>query len=147
MKFWRPIKSASDLPSIGSRESERLDFKGQCYGNSDKDRIEAARDVAQFANHLGGTIILGAHEENNLLKEYVDLPEIANQGTRIRDICHERIEPSISIDPVEIDYDGKKVLAVNVYPCFSGVGVRVCTNRYEFPIRRNDKRTSSHPKR
>jgi hypothetical protein len=117
-----------------------LDFKGQGYGNSDNDRCEAARDVAQFANHLGGTIILGAQEENGFLKEYVGLPEIADQRTRIRDIILARVEPSLATDLVEIDYHGRKVLAVNVPPCFSAVGVRVSPNRYEFPSRRNDKK-------
>ena len=140
VNFWRSINNAGELRPIGSRESDILDFKGQGYGNTDSDRYEAARDVAQFANQLGGTIILGAQEENGVLKEYAGLPEIADQRTKIRDICATRIESSLLIDLVEIDYNGRKVLAVNVTPSLSAVGVRVSTQRYEFPIRRNDRK-------
>jgi hypothetical protein len=117
-----------------------VDFKAQGYGNTDSDRYEAARDVAQFANQLGGTIILGAQDTNAFLTEYVGLPEIVDQRTRIRDICITRIEPSVLIDLVEIDYNGRKVLAVNVTPSLSAVGVRISNERYEFPIRRNDRK-------
>jgi len=140
VNFWRPIKNVNDLPQIGSRESASLDFKEQGYGKNESESCEAARDVAQFANHLGGTIILGAKENKGSLKEYVDVVDIEDHRTRIRDICAARIEPSVSIEPVEIDCGGKKVLAINVSPSIFIVGVRISTNRYEFPIRRNDRK-------
>lgn len=140
VNFWKPINNAGELPPIGSRESDILDFKAQGYGNTDSDRYESARDVAQFANQLGGTIILGAQDENGILKEYAGLLEIADQRIKIRDICATRIEPSVLIDLVEIDCNGRKVLVVNVTPSLSVVGVRISTERYEFPIRRNDRK-------
>lgn len=141
MNFWRPIKVKSDLPPIGSRESERLDFKAQGYGKGDQECCEAARDVAQFASQLGGTLLLGAQDENGILKEYVGLSDIADQRTRLRDICAARLDPPIAIDPVEIDYEGRGILAINVPASFSAVGVRITsTPRYEFPIRRSDQK-------
>jgi hypothetical protein len=64
MNTWKPITNSSSLPPIGSEESEHLDFKRDPWDKGDKGYNELARDVAQFANHLGGSIIVGADEDD-----------------------------------------------------------------------------------
>lgn len=64
MNTWKPITNGSSLPPIGSEESEHLDFKRDPWDQGDKGDNELARDVAQFANHLGGSILVGADEDD-----------------------------------------------------------------------------------
>jgi hypothetical protein len=46
-------------------ESHDLDWKGEAYGNSDKDKRELAADVAALANTVGGLIVLGVAEDGH----------------------------------------------------------------------------------
>lgn len=63
MKTWAEIKSlhANQIP-----ESEILDYKRDCYGNSDKDRREILKDVSSFANTRGGHIVIGVDEDQGV---------------------------------------------------------------------------------
>ena len=45
-------------------EGPDLDFKREHYGTSDKDKEEFAKDVAAFANHVGGLLIIGVGDDN-----------------------------------------------------------------------------------
>lgn len=47
-------------------ESEVLDYKRECYGNSDNDRRELLKDVSSFANTRGGHIIIGVDEDQGV---------------------------------------------------------------------------------
>ena len=53
---------------IGVREDTDLDVKGELYGNADRDRRELAADVSSMANAIGGLIVLGAHETNEVIE-------------------------------------------------------------------------------
>jgi hypothetical protein len=86
--FWKRIESTSGLPQLGTDESECLDFKEKPWGANQSETIELARDVAQFANQLGGSLIVGAEEESDRLKGYADVSERAQLQTRIADVCH-----------------------------------------------------------
>ena len=44
------------------REAENLDFKEALYADTDATKDELAADIASFANHRGGIILLGVAE-------------------------------------------------------------------------------------
>lgn len=60
------------LVANGTRETEQLDFKGMMYKRSSgprqpwSDEQEFAKDVAAFANHLGGVILVGIEDVNDV---------------------------------------------------------------------------------
>src|SRR5215813_11646747 len=44
-------------------EAFDLDFKSEMYGSSDRDKRDAATDVAALANTAGGLVVLGVEED------------------------------------------------------------------------------------
>ncbi len=60
MPLFRPLIKPWPLPSIGAANTERavLDWKTRLAEKS----FERAKDIAAFANHLGGTLLIGACE-------------------------------------------------------------------------------------
>lgn len=63
---WTPLNQGNALATlIGAHEKAVIDFKKE-YDLRDLDkndgRFEIAKDIAAFANHLGGTIVVGAVE-------------------------------------------------------------------------------------
>jgi hypothetical protein len=58
------------LPTIGSAiERPVMDWKVKAALNA----FEKAKDVAMFANHLGGTLLIGAAEAQGHLGAYVGM--------------------------------------------------------------------------
>jgi len=56
--------SVASLVPNGVVESYDLEFKGQIYGRSDKEKRDLAGDVAALANTAGGVILLGIEEDD-----------------------------------------------------------------------------------
>ena len=54
------------LVEDGVAEGPDLEFKVQCYGTSDSDKRELAKDVAALANAQGGLIIVGVKEQDGV---------------------------------------------------------------------------------
>jgi len=76
---WKPIATRADLPLPQTEESEHLEFKREPWPDTDDGKREIARDVAQFANHLGGSIIVGAVDDGqDRLSGYVAVAEAAS---------------------------------------------------------------------
>jgi hypothetical protein len=111
--------------------------------------FERAKDVAAFANHLGGTLLIGACEEHGRVKAYVGMkPEEAGA---VRDdyskAVADRCMPRPTIDFEEYDDPGdpaKRIVAINVQPSLNLVGVEVSADKgkegyggaaYVFPVR------------
>src|SRR5215813_3422462 len=80
---YSPIRSSANLaarliPGI-TREDHWLEFKG-CdengvpYPKTDSGRNECRRDVAQFANASGGTIVIGAVASKSVLTGFAPVP-------------------------------------------------------------------------
>ena len=46
-------------------ESDVVDFKGEIGPGTESSKQELAKDVAAFANHLGGLLIIGMSEEKD----------------------------------------------------------------------------------
>jgi len=139
---WKPITTAAELAAItvGTEESEMLDFKRDGYSGGQAGR-EIARDVAQFANAFGGTILIGADEADDKLTGLPGIPDAAKERSKVEKAAFANLEPRVAPDVRVIDRPGgDPVLAVNV-PAFPGVvGVRVNAERWEFPVRRGTDR-------
>jgi hypothetical protein len=125
MRF-RPLLDVSDLPSIGSGfERDTFDLKTSYDLTKTADM---AIDVAAFANHLGGTVLVGAAESKGVVGAYkpmhkADCNDLKNA---ISKAVGARCRPSPRIDLVPLEKDAGHVLAVNVWPQLGGpVGVRV----------------------
>jgi hypothetical protein len=71
MASYRRIESATDLIA-GEKEGEVLDFKGS---RDPTKWWKLAKDVAAFANHLGGVVLVGAIEQPDGTATYGGLPE------------------------------------------------------------------------
>jgi hypothetical protein len=50
----------------GVAESDQLDWKREHYERTDEGRFELAKDVAAFANHQGGVLVIGVADVNGI---------------------------------------------------------------------------------
>jgi hypothetical protein len=141
-----PLMKPRRLPSIGQTiERPVMDWKAKPATFS----FESAKDIAAFANHLGGTLLIGAHEEQGQLKAYVGMtPEDAAAcrdyySKAVSDRCQPR--PAIDFEEYAHPSDlAKRIVAVNVQPSLNLVGVKVAAHKqsegwggdsYVFPVR------------
>lgn len=85
-------------------ESFDLDYKSKLYGSSDKDKRDAATDVAALANTAGGLLILGIAEDDQARAESapgVSLSEAEER--RIRQIVGSQVVPLPVLDFLHIE--------------------------------------------
>jgi hypothetical protein len=144
--FFVPQEHPQPLPQPGSAiERAVMDWKVVADGTD----FHKAKDVAAFANHLGGTLLIGAKETDGQLERYVGMNP-ADAGS-VRDkfskAVKDRCEPLPRIDFGEYNDPNdvtKKVVAVNVWPSLLLIGVRLAThkpsedyggNSYVYPVR------------
>jgi Putative DNA-binding domain len=87
---------------VGTPESDWLDFKAKPYRlDTAKDRWELAKDVAAFANHEGGRIVIGVqtarqpHEVVDIAVKVRAVPLTLIDPKRYQDVLIERIYPPI----------------------------------------------------
>jgi hypothetical protein len=103
--------------SDGLRESEQLDFKAELYGNGDSQRRELAGDLAAFANHRGGVLILGVAETE--LGAAASLPAVEltdAEQRRIHQIVAGNVFPHLPIEifPIATEADGRGAMIIAV---------------------------------
>jgi hypothetical protein len=133
------------LPAIGDGyERATLDLKLRVDA---KKGFHAAKDVAAFANHLGGTLLVGAQETNGCVGKYepLDEPTANASHAAISQAVRDRCSPRPLIDFVRRPHQAGIVLAVNVWPYIGQViGVAVKCRKehdgygddaYVFPVR------------
>lgn len=138
----RAISTFEDLPRVGeANEKAHLDFKFECTAT----RYELAKDVAAMANASGGTIIIGAVADREVVAKYSPLTPAASSSAQrsfeeaVRDLC--RPTPVVQIE--RIPHGQGIVLAVNVAPTVGlavGVLIRKSENQpleglYHYPTR------------
>src|SRR4051812_43949768 len=80
-----------------------------------------AKDVAAFANHQGGTLLIGAQEVQGLLQSYVGMTAAAAVAVRTAysQAIEQRCQPPPTVDFEEFPDPAdltKKIVAVNVWP-------------------------------
>lgn len=144
--IYRPIRVLRDLPPEGRLDAESTerhdrDFKAHAPRNA---QVEHAKDIAAFANTLGGVIIVGATCENSV----VEYPGLGGQTvdevkTLYEQAAQQACAPRPAIDPVAVQIDAQRtVVAINVEP-FIGqpIAVKVSTpsgivaDAWRFPFR------------
>lgn len=126
MSQFTPILSAGDLPSVGEGfERATLDLKAKY----DLGKTACmAIDVAAFANHWGGTILVGASESDGRVGGFAPMTE--GECNSLKDTISKsvanRCRPVPPVDLVPLAQASGFVLAVNVWPQLNGlVAVRV----------------------
>jgi hypothetical protein len=130
-----PITTRAHVPQVGQGfESPVLDlkehpeaYKRHVNGERQWDYFELAKDVAAFANNLGGTILVGAKQNAATGTCSAHTPFATVLATefenRVRDALKRcRPVPMVSLDP--IPFDGNVMIAVNVW-AFPGQVVAV----------------------
>jgi hypothetical protein len=88
-------------------EAYDLDFKGELYGQSDKDKKSLAIDVAAMANTAGGVILLGIVEDAQARAS--SAPGVAvndAEVNRIRQIVASQVAPLPTFDVLQVDDPG-----------------------------------------
>ncbi|MFC6065963.1 AlbA family DNA-binding domain-containing protein [Streptomyces ochraceiscleroticus] len=76
-------------------EAEDLDYKQAHYSADDKGREELAKDVAAFANHLGGLIILGMAEVNGIPSKVFDVDLQDKDLRHMHQVIASNTEPKV----------------------------------------------------
>lgn len=102
------IDDFAEILKIG--ESINTEFKSWNKVSDMKKRINLAVDeLIAFANNKGGTLYFGV-EDNGEVTGCDGNYDLQN----IIESIYEKTRPSIFVDPEEIEYDGKKVIALTV---------------------------------
>lgn len=135
-----PITMANQLPIVGtSHETSELDFKREI---DPKDPIELAKDIAAFANQLGGTILVGLQESNEGLavKWFPMTPTVAAEvQTAYERAALEHLSPRPRVQAARIQIEGGECVAVNIEPYVDGVVAARADAKnphvWRFPIR------------
>lgn len=134
------IRTWSQLPPAvpaNVPESWALDFKVA----HKHDASEHAKDIAAFANAMGGVILVGVHEKSDSYVRNLLTLDAANRAARdYEDAARDLLSPRPQVDPTVIPYPedpARALLAVNVEP-FPGqlIGAKLPTTQaWRFPIR------------
>ena len=113
-------------------EGPRLDYKQAISLKSERERLEAAKDISSFANEIGGTIIYGIPEDKKSdeiaipLRPYGIAP-IPDLESRLENIYIDSISPHLPewrVRKIELTEDPQKVVYV-VWVPESWVGVHM----------------------
>jgi hypothetical protein len=94
----------ADLVANAVTEAYDLDFKGELYGNADKDKRSCAGDVAAMANTAGGVVVLGIAEDNQA--RAVAAPGVAlsdGEVGRMRQIVASLVSPLPTFDILQVE--------------------------------------------
>ncbi len=167
------LHQRADTPEIiadylknSREEDEQLDFKAVAWQKNDKKKIpwiegetttpplppslEAAKDVAAFANHLGGDIIVGVSDKNDRAAGWNPIPnaDVTDKISNIRDwlIIHLRPQSfagNVNIIPIAAEKPDHCVIVVSIPPSHDLIGVEYRDSDklfFQYPIR-VDKRT------
>jgi len=143
----RRISTADDVRALATEpESETLDYKS--VANPDE-WWELAKDIAAFANHLGGVIIVGATEKPDGFPELHGLPvaKIAALKDAYEMAARDKCRPSALMTCERVPWEGgREILAVNVAAYAGGIvgaqfyalntaGNAEPANAWQFPMR------------
>ncbi len=118
----RQITTRAELEALATEpEGETVDYKGEVDG---AEWWELAKDVAAFANHLGGVIVVGARErpDGRPFLQGLDATEARALAEAYENVAKDRCRPSPLVVCVRIPWDkGLEILAVNVAANATGI--------------------------
>lgn len=103
----------------GVNESEQLDFKSQLYSTGDSENRKLAGDLAAFAHHRGGILVLGLDENEHGAAGSVTAVAIGDETIRrIRAIVASNVVPHlpVHVEAIPIDNADSGVLLLAVGP-------------------------------
>jgi hypothetical protein len=163
--FWTPWSQSTAIAlANGAHEKTVLDLKSHCDLSRPTQTFELAKDMAAFANALGGTVLVGASERSDTLgrktgriEAFVPLTDdqalIKAATSAARDLC----QPPITVEPEIIKLTPEEqstivdnplqstatLVALNVHPLVaSPCGVAACdsngkrvSDAFRFPLR------------
>jgi hypothetical protein len=114
---YEPVRTLADLRALaGSTEGRSLDFKGRV---DTSEWWEMAKDIAAFANHVGGTILVGASEQPDGTATFfgIDQQDAVDAAREYENVAKDKCNPRPLVvpDPIALP-SGPIVLAVNVDP-------------------------------
>lgn len=118
MPRFRPIEKFEDLPvTADARESFVLDFKATVDPGA---WWELAKDIAALANHVGGTLVIGAREPvpgNAPTYHGLEPADAEKLALAYERVVAEHCLPRPIVRPVPVELPGgRQILAVNVEP-------------------------------
>ena len=102
---------------LGTAENFRIEFKSQLNLSTDKQRLEAAKDISALANSAGGRIFYGVHEDKKSGKAE-RLTPLTDPGlkSRLEDVVADTVHPRPHWRVVTVEVEGGFVLVAEVYP-------------------------------
>ncbi|MFC8453689.1 helix-turn-helix domain-containing protein [Kitasatospora sp. NPDC057223] len=96
-------KDITDLVSnADAAEGEDLDYKQAHYATDDKGKEELAKDVAAFANHTGGLLILGMAESKGVPSKVMDVDLDDRHFRHIRQVIASNTAPPVSYEAIAV---------------------------------------------
>jgi hypothetical protein len=116
MPRFTPIRDPSDLPAVGHKnEGEILDFKTK---HDAAKPWEHAKDIGAFANHLGGTILIGAASTGEVITKYVPMTyqEADAAQTAYEKAAGGSCFPPPRIEVARVPHGSGVIVAVNIWP-------------------------------
>jgi hypothetical protein len=128
---FRPQVQPIPLPQIGDAiERVVMDWKVKSANLS----FEKAKDIAAFANHLGGCILIGVAEDKGQLVKYVGMPP--NEAGKVRDDYSKAVvqrcqpPPNVDFEEYKDPHDStKRIVAINIWPSLNLIGVKIDTDK------------------
>lgn len=100
------VQYSDVMTLIGNQVSEAfdLDFKSEMYGHSDRDKRDAATDVAALANTAGGLIAIGIMEDDQARASTAPgVPLAEEDERRIRQIIGTHVVPMPVLDLIRVE--------------------------------------------
>ncbi|MFJ2163597.1 helix-turn-helix domain-containing protein [Streptomyces sp. NPDC087856] len=96
-------KAISELVgNTDAAEAEDLDYKRQHYTGGDESREELAKDIAAFANHTGGLLVLGMAEDKGVPSQVFDLDLDDSHLRHIRQVIATNTAPPVPYEAIPV---------------------------------------------
>ena len=133
---------------IGVPENQNLEFKRQAYESTDRQKKEAAYDIAAMANASGGLILIGIEEDgSSTAAKIAPIPRDEDIEAWLQRVVASRVSPSLSINTHRVEIDNGIVQLVSVAPSTRKPhAVSVGDDALRYPVRSGTtKRYLSEP--